>query len=137
MEIIIDDNTLLCDIQKDFISQFPYLKLEFFNFQPDHAVFNRKNLITDTKKTIGTVRHVHYKGHISINGHQKVKTLEQNFLEHYGINVQVFRKSGNVYLETLESDDWTLSEQNRKGSEMAFVEQAQDLKDIESSNDQE
>ena len=119
MEIIIHDSIKLCEIQKEFSKHFPYLKLEFFGFQPEQKmVFTRENLITDTTQTLGDVRHLHRIGHISINGHLKVNTLEQNFQENYGINVQVFRKSANTWLLTTTTDNWTLVEQNKKGEEM-------------------
>lgn len=122
MEILIDDASRLCDIQKEFSKHFPYLKLEFFGPQPEQEkVFTRKNLITDTRQTLGDVRHLHCLGHISIYGHLKVSTLEQNFRENYGINVQVFRKSGNIWLETTVTDDWTLSKQDRKGRETILL----------------
>lgn len=119
MEIIIHDSSKLCEIQKEFSKHFPYLKLEFFGFDPiEKKIFSKKNLITDTTKTLADVRHVHQSGHISINGHQKVRTFEQHFRENFGINIQVFRKSANTWLLTTTTDNWTLAEQNKKGKEM-------------------
>lgn len=132
MEIIIDDSKKLCEIQKEFRNYFPYLKLEFFEFESGkRGIFSKKNLITDTNKTLGEVRQVHRPGRISINGHQKASTYEQIFLEKFGINIQVFRKSGNVWLQTTTTDDWTLAEQNKKGEEKnnALKEQAMDNDD--------
>ncbi len=45
----------------------------------------------------------------------KVRTLENVFYETYGLKVQVFRLSGNIWLQTTSTDEWTLHEQNRKG----------------------
>ena len=119
MEIIIHDSSTLCEIQNEFGKHFPYLKLEFFGFEPiEKKRFSKKNLITDTNKTLGEIRHVHSSGHISINGHQKVSTLEQHFKENFGIDIQVFRKSANTWLQTTVTDNWTLAEQNKKGEEM-------------------
>ena len=119
MEIIIDDNSKLCEIQEEFSMRFPYLKLEFFEFEPaNKKFFLKENLITDKNKTIGQIRHVHLFGRVSINGHQKVSTLEKHFRENFGINIQVFRKSANTWLQTINTDSWTLTEQNRKGEEM-------------------
>ena len=129
MEITIDDSSKLCEIQKEFSKHFPYLKLEFFGFEPiEEKIFSKENLISDTNKTLEEVRHVHRPGHISINGHQKVSTLEQHFRENFGINIQVFRKSANTWLQTTATDNWTLAEQNKKGEEMnsAVKEEATD-----------
>jgi hypothetical protein len=119
MKIIIDDGAKLSEVQKEFSQHFPFLKLEFFNFDPfGFRNCSKENMITDTEKTIGDIRHVHRAGYISLNGHQKTNTIEEQFMENFGISVQVFRKSGNSWLETTTTDQWTLTEQNRKGEEM-------------------
>ncbi|MBK6949217.1 MAG: hypothetical protein IPH16_15200 [Haliscomenobacter sp.] len=45
-----------------------------------------------------------------------VREFEQAFYDTYGLNVQVFRRSGNIWIQTTATDSWTLAEQNRKGS---------------------
>lgn len=47
----------------------------------------------------------------------KVSELESVFTETFGLSVQVFRKLGNVWLQTTTTDNWTLAEQNQKASE--------------------
>ncbi|MCB9282875.1 MAG: hypothetical protein H6563_02280 [Lewinellaceae bacterium] len=91
------------------------MKIEFYssNGTPDA----RKKL--DTGKTIGEVRTVHQEGQLSIHGNVKVRSLESSFLENFGLNVQVFRLSGNLWLQTTSTDEWTLHEQNRKGGASA------------------
>ena len=132
MEIIIDDSSKLCEIQKEFRKHFPYLKLEFVDFEPGaKKIFSKEPMIRDTNKTLGEIRHIHRPGHISINGHQKVETFEQHFKEDLGLNMQVFRKSANAWLQTNATDNWTLSEQNKKGEEMneAVKEEAMNNED--------
>ncbi|MDF2438996.1 MAG: hypothetical protein K0Q95_3372 [Bacteroidota bacterium] len=119
MEITIHDSYTLKEIQEEFANHFPFLKLEFFEFGPgEKKIFSKENLITATDKTIGETRHVHTAGHLRINGQQKVVTLENHFRDSFGMYVQVFRKSGNTWLQTTNTDHWTLSEQNRKGKEI-------------------
>jgi hypothetical protein len=48
-----------------------------------------------------------------------VSKVEMGFQESFGISVQVFRKSGKVWLETSATDCWTLEEQNEQGAFMA------------------
>ena len=48
----------------------------------------------------------------------KVAELENAFAKSFGFAVQVFRKSGNVWLQTTATDDWTLEEQNLKATEI-------------------
>lgn len=123
MNIIIDDQTKICEIQAEFNKRFPFLKLEFFGWEPEEGKkFSKKNLITDVSKTIGEIRHIHIPGHLKILGSQKVKTLENNFADNFGINVQVFRKSNNVWILTTVTDTWTLEEQNRIAEESSLPE---------------
>ncbi|HRG51627.1 MAG TPA: hypothetical protein PLL00_02235 [Bacteroidia bacterium] len=119
MEIFIHDSYKLSEIQEVFSEHFPYLKLEFFNVDPTKdKIFSKENLITQTNKTLAELRHVHRKGHLSINGHQKVSTLESHFANDFGIYTQVFRKSGDTWLQTTSTDEWTLSQQNNMAKEM-------------------
>jgi len=120
MEIFIDDTAKIWEVQEAFNTHYPFLKLQFFEFDPTKKnTFTSSNLITDTGKTIGEIRHIHHIGAISLNGHQKVATLEKNFLKGFGINAQVFRKSGKEWLRTTATDEWTLSEQNQVAQEIA------------------
>src|SRR6478735_1334011 len=120
MEINIDDRSKLCEIQETFTAHFPFLKLVFYGYEPDpKKVFSKENIITDTNKTLREIRHVHLIGEVSINGHQKVFTLEENFKKNYGVNVQVFRKSGDAWLCTTTTDTYTLTQQNILGQEMS------------------
>ena len=108
--MLIQDEKKLRKIQEEFREKYPYLKIEFYG---PNGKEERKLL--DPESTIGEVRTIHAEGEVSIHGNVKVKTLEESFSKHYGLNVQVFRLSGNLWLQTTSTDDWTLHEQNRKG----------------------
>ena len=73
----------------------------------------------DAEQTIKQVRTVHTEGELGIDAHLKVSTLEDLFWERFGLNVQVFRLSGNLWLQTSSTDQWSLAEQNRKGGHSA------------------
>jgi hypothetical protein len=109
--MLIQDEKKLRKIQQEFREKFPFLKIEFY--EPNGHKAERKPL--DPESTIGEVRTVHTEGDISIHGNVKVKTLEETFAKNYGLHVQVFRLSGNLWLQTTSTDDWSLHEQNRKG----------------------
>lgn len=123
--MLITDAKKLSDIQKEFNDKFPFLKIEFYKKPHDaHEGSSERQHVVDVERTIGEVRKVHTKGDLSINGNQMVKTLEQRFFEDYGLNVQVFRRSGDVWLQTTSTDEWSLAEQNEHGkSETAFFEE--------------
>lgn len=120
MEIKINDQLTIEEIQKRFSEHFPFLNLEFYSRMHEPGEGSAERVKLGKSLTIGAARTLENAGEISIRGNQKVSTLEQSFHEHYGLNVQVFRKSANVWIQTTTTDDWTLSEQNKKGEEMAL-----------------
>lgn len=111
----ISDNRTIAGVQTEFHTKFPYLKLEFYNQPHEVGQGSKLKSLIDSKKTIKEVRTIHTEGEMSINGHLKVSTLEQAFTDNYGLNVQVFRKSGGLWLQTTSTDEWTLTDQNHKG----------------------
>lgn len=128
MEILIDDTIRLFEIQEVFNTHFPYLKLEFFELDPTKKkTYSKSNLITDVNKKIGEIRHIHRTGSLSINGQQKVSTLEKNLYTNFGLNAQVFRKSGKNWLRTSSTDEWTLMEQNQMAREISTISQEKPL----------
>jgi len=120
MKLNINDKRKVADIQKDFSKSFPFLRLEFFSVPHKSGKGTaKKNLIIPDHKTVGDCRRIHKSKIVTITPEMKVSELEKIFLEDYGLNVQVFRNSGRVWLETTMTDDWTLAEQNRQGEELS------------------
>ncbi len=112
----ITDNKTIKAIQVEFNTKFPYLKLEFYAHEHEEQEGSPdRDKLADTF-TIGNARTQMNEGDLSIHANQKVSTLEQNFHDIYGLNVQVFRKSGDVWLQTTATDHWTLHKQNEKGA---------------------
>ena len=102
-------------IQEEFNKAYPYLKIEFFSKPHQKNGASPKNLIVQKSKTLGECRTIHNEGEITITPQMIVADLEQNFMDVYGLSVQVFRKSGNAWLETTITDGWTLEKQNLQG----------------------
>jgi hypothetical protein len=48
-----------------------------------------------------------------------VQDVEQLLWDAFGLSVQVFRKSGNLWLETTVTDQWSLAYQNEQGRELS------------------
>jgi hypothetical protein len=59
----------------------------------------------------------------------KVSELEELFEEVFGLSVQVFRKSGESWLQTTTTDSWTLNQQNLKGKEMSSPVESDEQQD--------
>ena len=122
--MIISDEKTMRDIQIKFNKKFAYLKLEFYRGQHESGQGSPPSERLDPQLTISEVRTVRQEGNLRIKEDMKVSDFEKLFYEKYGLNVQVFRKSGNLWMQTTSTDSWTLAQQNRKGgsSEHHFKE---------------
>ncbi len=115
MDIIITGEKTLKEINDAFHAKFPYLKLNFFSSAHEsHEASSIWDTLNPEMKLSQVSRTVN-PDHLSINGHLKVETLEQEFQRRYDIGMQVMRKQGDRWVQTISSDDWTLAEQNREG----------------------
>lgn len=115
--LLISDNKQLKEIKAAFNAKFPHLKIEFF--AEDHSTGEASSYksMFDDELYMKDIRTVQAEGELSINGHIKTGSLENSFKEHFGVNVQVWRRAGNIWLQTTTTDAWTLSEQERTGAE--------------------
>lgn len=122
--MVISDDKTFRDIQKEFNSKFPYLKLEFYSSQHNEGEGSPLQERLDPEQLLKNTRQTHTDGSIQVKENMKVSKLEQIFHDKFGLNVQVFRKSGNLWMQTTSTDHWTLAEQNRKGgsSELHYKE---------------
>ena len=121
MNITINDRREIFAIQEEFNIVFPYLKLEFFLKPLKTGGTFEKKLIKHSSKTLGECSTLHNTGQITITPNMTVVDLEQTFSDVYGLGIQVFRKSGRVWLETTVTDSWTLEEQNRQGEALSKI----------------
>ena len=119
MNIIINDHRKIFAIQKEFNAMFPYLKLEYFSKPHKVGAPSSRKIMKHPSNTIGQCRVIHNKGTLTITPNMTVADLEQNFADVYSLSVQVFRKSGKVWLETIVTDGWTLEKQNSQGEELS------------------
>lgn len=112
MKILLQYNRTVEEIEHEFNSAYPFLKISF---------------ITKTEGTDGEeiepsaelieVSGVLKEGDISINSTDTVKEVEQKFEKQYGLPVHIFRKQKDVWMDTSITDDLTLQEQNTWGRE--------------------
>ncbi len=118
MELRIAPERLISEIQKDFNSAYPFLKIEFFNNKSfSRSDFSVKQIIPHNRK-LGDNNLSLANGTIEIEDDMKVNELEKLFKDKFNLAVQVFRKSGNLWLETSMTDNWSLQQQNNHGREI-------------------
>jgi len=119
MNLRIAPNRLISDLQKDFNNAFPFLKLEFFrNRNQQIPVFTFQQILPYNNR-IAEGQAAITDGDIEVNPDMRVKELEKIFQDQFSLAVQVFRRSGNLWLETTMTDNWTLRQQNEHGREIS------------------
>ncbi len=117
--IIIHDLISIDFIKEQFHRAYPYLKIEFFSEPHLPGKGNLKTKMITSSKNIGELQRVKKQGSLMIDSKKSVGELENHFENEFGLHVQVFRKSGNIWLETTSTDDWTLEQQNEEGKNLA------------------
>jgi len=114
MILQIAQHRTLVETQDEFNKAYPFLRIEFYrNTEPGFARRHLQN--TMPMVAAGLKRN----GEIEITDGMTVGELENNFLQNFGLNVQLSRKSGNLWLETTMTDGWTLKQQNDHGRELS------------------
>ena len=129
MHIHPDDTLEL--VQRSFSAAFPFLKLEFFTRPHDKGRPTEKQFMLNTKRTIDSCNPKLTDATVMIPTAMTVQELESVFQERLGLYIQVFRKSGRVWLETTATDDWSLFKQNEEGQELSVQDNStsEDLPD--------
>ena len=117
MDIKISNDKSVGEIQREFSAAFPYLKVEFFK-KKESDVRSKGQLIPE-KTILGLIRPIDQSPELDINPDRTVHDLERDFLEKHGLSVQIFRKSGNLWIETTLTDSWSLGRQNKEGEQMS------------------
>ena len=118
MKLRIDDKRPISAIQEEFNTAFPFLKIEFFKKPHEAGEASPIGEMLSPDSDLGRWRTNHSEGELTITKDSIVEEVESKFQEKFGLSAQVFRKSGNVWLETSATDSWTLAEQNEQGAFM-------------------
>ena len=119
MKMHIHSNDTLEQVQRWFSSEFPYLKLEFFTRPHGRGKPTEKQFLVNVKRTVDSCNPALREATVSIPTAMTVQELESVFQDELGLYIQVFRKSGKVWLETTATDDWSLFKQNEEGQELS------------------
>ena len=119
LHLYIDLNAKLSEIQREFNTYFPFLKIEFFKVPHKIGQGLKKDLIINSNKLVKDCSTAKKGGVIEFNQTTLVSDLELKFFKDYKLSVQVFRKAGRVWLETTATDSWSLAQQNEEGAEFS------------------
>jgi len=119
MKIAIKDTRTVSDVKHEFNKQYPYLKIEFLNLSDlSKMKFNKPGIYSDERK-LGSCRKIHNEGNVHIESNVTVAEMEQEFKNRFGLDVELFRKSGRLWIEANLTSAWTLERQNMEGKELS------------------
>lgn len=117
MKLFLHSDKTIKDLNREFALGYPYLRFRFFkkpHFQGEGSkLCDEVPQCTQLIDIMGVLR----EEMIEINPSNTVKDVEQLFQHHIGLPVQVFRKQGDVWIETTTTDYLTLEKQNEIGRE--------------------
>ena len=132
MVLTISKEKKITELQMEFSRQYAFLKLEFYKVHDSNPYFLvRKHLPYEVLlKTAGLKK----EGTIEVRDEMSLAELENIFLAKFGLDMQVSRKSGIVWLETTMTDNWTLEKQNEHGREISAVPQNVQLNESDNEN---
>jgi hypothetical protein len=102
-------------IKGEFNKLFPFLKIEFYKEPHMGGQTKSKSKMITSDVKLKEIQKIKTRGNIEGNGQMSVEELEQKFKNEFGLYIEVFRKSGSIWLETSATDSWTLAQQNEEG----------------------
>ena len=115
MKITVDNEGNTGCVQEQFNAYFPYLKLEFYDLHEAMVKSTAVKPFMDPRYKLRDSRKSIKGGEIIVDGEMTVAQLERKVYETFGIHAEVLRKSGNIWLETTLTSEWTLHQQNVMG----------------------
>jgi len=103
------------DIKEEFTKKFPGLKLEMYKVAHKEGQGSLKSAELAHDLKLGDINAKLLEKDYDFDPSMAVSEFEAEFEEQFGLFVQVFRRSNNLWLQTSTTDDWTLEKQNIKG----------------------
>lgn len=115
MHIEINDKTRLSEIQDVFSEFYPYLSLSFFHKAHKLYEASDQSDVIDPSTTIGKIKKTHVSGLLEMLPLNTVADVEREFLDRFGLSVQVLWKEKDSWQQTTGMDSFTLKEVNEMG----------------------
>lgn len=111
MQLTISNDQTISQIQDEFTRAFPGLKIEFVKHAHAEGEGSRKADIIKGDKTVRELSGEGEEIRLEITKDETVGEVESRFRDHLGLNVQVFRKAGLNWIETVNTDHWSIAKQ--------------------------
>ena len=115
MKLVLAKNNKIKEVKTQFSRYFPHLKLEFFDRQHgpgEGSTFDRK---LGDSTVLAAIAPPAAPLVFEFSPSTTVAEFEQRMQQEQGLPVQVFRKAGSIWLETVQTDNLSLEKQNEMG----------------------
>ncbi len=112
--MLIHDQLKVKDIQDKFHDIYPGLMLKIFRVKHAHHKGSSGDAVGENvilKDIYPQIK----AGKIDLDQEKTVLEVEQEFEQRFGLSVQIYRRSADLWLQTIGTDEWSLETQNRKG----------------------
>lgn len=100
---------------EDFSKAFPGLRIELYSKAHGEGENSAQSAEIDHSKTLKEINPDIKAAELTLDPQMTVGDFESKFKDNYNLNIQVFRRSNKLWLQTSATDNWTLEVQNRKG----------------------
>ncbi|MFT5723707.1 MAG: hypothetical protein ACI9JN_000824 [Bacteroidia bacterium] len=111
MNIHIEKGQTVMDVKHQFGNKYKGLKLEMFKKAHDSEESSNSKMRVFGTETIDELVSVDLPVHININPEMTVSEVESAFEVQAGLHAQIFRKMRNIWIETVQTDGYTLAHQ--------------------------
>ncbi|XZF15718.1 hypothetical protein ACTHGU_06245 [Chitinophagaceae bacterium MMS25-I14] len=113
MELYITEDDLLKNIQHGFRQYYPRLKLEFYKHPHEKNAGSPADARLSLEVPVEDVVMFHTAACINVAPQRTVASVEEDFFHKLGLCVQIFRQSGDLWIETTRTDGYTLARQEQ------------------------
>ena len=119
--IIVNGKSSLSEVQNGFNELFPYLKVSFYSKVVGQSNDEKLKVVENLKKDFNSFlksSSVSDSLEFEITPNLSVSDLDKKFFNNFGLNVQIHRNSGRLWLNINATNSWTLEEQNKQGRDL-------------------
>lgn len=115
MELNLSYTRTIGEVKQDFATLFPYLKLEFFTEpEEDDEVASVQEQLSDSL-LLQKIQTFHCEKNLAFSPAMSVRGFENLLHNELGLAVQIFSKSGGIWIETFTTNHLSLEKQNSMG----------------------
>ena len=112
MEIKIEAGKTFGKVQEEFTQTFPYLKIDYVST----GILSKELCLTKENGHTKVADNISF---IKLTDNTTVKEIVYQFKELFNLSVKVQRKSDGHWVETMLTENWTLTKQNLEGKSLA------------------